>query len=313
MSAIVQASPRPSACRPAGDDIADLAERALAANSGQAGRACRGVGIAVEDHGGTDEKRWRTSGSSSAWELTRPVSRHPLTRRSVDDAWPASRTLIFLYREPILLEMDRKRRRIFITSCAACLCTRSPIISGFQRRRHRVHDRARDWTDASCPDPCPHPQGSKVHHRMQDTEKGNNDVSARSVLIAAFSVSRCLLGELLLSWPWIKHPDPIRGNPRPAPTAHTCSARRRRLSLLATRRAIPTGEIFGTVNNFGGWYQCEISSSASPRVRGPKPPIEITTTSIAALIKPNTPPDPKFCRKNAMMKLVKIVDSRLNE
>ncbi len=41
-----------------------------------------------------------------------------------------------------------------------------------------------------------------------------------------------------------------------------------------------------------GDIQCEISSSASPRVFGPKPPIAITTTSIAALMKPNTPPDP---------------------
>ena len=46
---------------------------------------------------------WMISASSSAWDLTGLYSGTPLTRRSVDDiARPPN--LIFLYRQPILLE-----------------------------------------------------------------------------------------------------------------------------------------------------------------------------------------------------------------
>ena len=57
----------------------------------------------------------------------------------------------------------------------------------------------------------------------------------------------------------------------------------------------------------------EISSSASPLVRGPKTPIEIITTTMAKAMKPNTPPLPKFCRKKPIIRLVNTVESRLNE
>ena len=57
----------------------------------------------------------------------------------------------------------------------------------------------------------------------------------------------------------------------------------------------------------------EISSSARPRVRGPKIPMERTTISMLAAMNANTPFGPKFSRKNAIMKLVKIVESRLHE
>jgi hypothetical protein len=62
-----------------------------------------------------------------------------------------------------------------------------------------------------------------------------------------------------------------------------------------------------------GFDHREISSSARPRVRGPKTPIESTTISMLAAMNANTPFGPKFSRKNAIMKLVKIVESRLHE
>jgi hypothetical protein len=49
------------------------------------------------------------------------------------------------------------------------------------------------------------------------------------------------------------------------------------------------------------------------RVRGPKIPIDRTTISIDAEIRPKTPAVPKFCGKKAMRKLVKTVEIRLKE
>ena len=48
-------------------------------------------------------------------------------------------------------------------------------------------------------------------------------------------------------------------------------------------------------------------------VRGPKMPIERTTISMLAAMNAKTPLVPKFCRKKAIMKLVKIVERRLHE
>ena len=86
---------------PSGDDIADLAERALAAIPAKLAEHVRGVGIAVEDM--ADDETLEDLGIESAWELTGLYRGTPLTRRSVDDV-AREPDLIFLYREPILLE-----------------------------------------------------------------------------------------------------------------------------------------------------------------------------------------------------------------
>src|SRR5450631_583169 len=62
-----------------------------------------------------------------------------------------------------------------------------------------------------------------------------------------------------------------------------------------------------------GYLQCEISSRASPRVRGPKIPIDSITTSIEAAIKVKTPATPKSRRKKPIRKLVKMALNRLHE
>jgi predicted Zn-dependent protease with MMP-like domain len=86
---------------PSGDDIADLAERALAAIPPKLAEHVRGVGIAVEDM--ADDDTLEDLGIDSAWELTGLYRGTPLTRRSVDDV-AREPDLIFLYRQPILLE-----------------------------------------------------------------------------------------------------------------------------------------------------------------------------------------------------------------
>ena len=86
---------------PSSDDIADLAERALAAIPPKLAVHVSGVGIAVEDM--PDDETLEELGIDSAWELTGLYRGTPLTRRSVDDV-ARQPDLIFLYREPILLE-----------------------------------------------------------------------------------------------------------------------------------------------------------------------------------------------------------------
>jgi predicted Zn-dependent protease with MMP-like domain len=86
---------------PSSDDIADLAERALAAIPAKLATHVSGVGIAVEDM--PDDETLEELGIESAWELTGLYRGTPLTRRSVDDV-ARQPDLIFLYREPILLE-----------------------------------------------------------------------------------------------------------------------------------------------------------------------------------------------------------------
>jgi predicted Zn-dependent protease with MMP-like domain len=86
---------------PSGDDIADLAERALAAIPAKLAEHVRGVGIAVEDM--ADDDTLEEMGIDSGWELSGLYRGTPLTRRSVDDM-VREPDLIFLYREPILLE-----------------------------------------------------------------------------------------------------------------------------------------------------------------------------------------------------------------
>ena len=86
---------------PSGDDIADLAERALAAIPAKLAEHVRGVGIAVEDM--ADDETLDEMGIESGWELSGLYRGTPLTRRSVGDI-AREPDLIFLYREPILLE-----------------------------------------------------------------------------------------------------------------------------------------------------------------------------------------------------------------
>ncbi len=86
---------------PTADDIADLAERALAAIPAQLLQHVRGVGISVEEM--PDDETLDELGIESGWELTGLYRGTPLTERSVSDIAPQP-DLIFLYRQPILME-----------------------------------------------------------------------------------------------------------------------------------------------------------------------------------------------------------------
>ena len=86
---------------PTADDIADLAERALAAIPAPLAEHVRGVAISVEEL--PDEETLKDLGIESAWDLTGLYSGTPLTERSVSDI-ARQPDLIFLYRQPILLE-----------------------------------------------------------------------------------------------------------------------------------------------------------------------------------------------------------------
>jgi predicted Zn-dependent protease with MMP-like domain len=86
---------------PSMEDIADMAERALAAIPPRLARHVRGVGIAVEER--ADDETLDELGIESVWELTGIYRGTPLTERGVSDP-VREPDLIFLYREPILLE-----------------------------------------------------------------------------------------------------------------------------------------------------------------------------------------------------------------
>jgi acetylglutamate kinase len=86
---------------PTADDIADLAERALAAIPARLTQHVKGVGITVEDM--PDDETLNDLGVESVWELTGLYRGIPLTERSFGDVAPQP-DLIFLYRQPILLE-----------------------------------------------------------------------------------------------------------------------------------------------------------------------------------------------------------------
>ena len=86
---------------PSANDLAELAERAFAAIPHRLARHVENVGIRVEEM--PDDDVLRDLDIESPWDLTGLYSGTPLTRRSVDDlARPPD--LIFLYRQPILLE-----------------------------------------------------------------------------------------------------------------------------------------------------------------------------------------------------------------
>jgi predicted Zn-dependent protease with MMP-like domain len=86
---------------PSADDIADFAERALAQIPERLRRHVAGVGIAVEDM--ADDETLDAMDIESGWELSGLYHGTPLTERSVDDI-ARQPDLIFLYRQPILLE-----------------------------------------------------------------------------------------------------------------------------------------------------------------------------------------------------------------
>jgi predicted Zn-dependent protease with MMP-like domain len=83
------------------DDIAAMAERALASIPPPFAEHVRDVGIAVEDR--ADDATLHDLELESAWELTGLYRGVPLTQRSVLDVVPQP-DRIFLYRQPILLE-----------------------------------------------------------------------------------------------------------------------------------------------------------------------------------------------------------------
>ena len=86
---------------PSADDIAELADRALAAIPTRLAEHVRGVGISVEEM--PDDETLDELEIESAWDLTGLYRGTPLTERSSGDiARPPD--LIFLYRQPILLE-----------------------------------------------------------------------------------------------------------------------------------------------------------------------------------------------------------------
>ncbi|MDR3534867.1 MAG: metallopeptidase family protein [Acetobacteraceae bacterium] len=86
---------------PSVEDIAAMAERALLTIPPRLARHVQGVGITVEDM--PDDETLDELGIESAWELTGLYHGTPLTERSVSDSGRQP-DLIFLYREPILLE-----------------------------------------------------------------------------------------------------------------------------------------------------------------------------------------------------------------
>ncbi len=86
---------------PSADDIADLAERALAAIPPALSRHVRGVGIVVDEM--PDDDLLAELGIDNAWELTGLYRGVPLPLQSVGDI-ARTPAMIHLFREPILLE-----------------------------------------------------------------------------------------------------------------------------------------------------------------------------------------------------------------
>src|SRR5579875_151453 len=86
---------------PGTEALITLAERALAAIPPRLARAVHGVGIVVEDM--PDDATLDEMGIESAWDLTGLYRGVPFGQRSVPDV-PSQPDMIFLYRQPILLE-----------------------------------------------------------------------------------------------------------------------------------------------------------------------------------------------------------------
>jgi len=86
---------------PAPEDIADLADRALAAIPDVLRRQVRGVSILVEEV--ADDETLGELGIENAWELTGLYRGVPLGHKDAGGTVHAP-DLVVLYREPILLE-----------------------------------------------------------------------------------------------------------------------------------------------------------------------------------------------------------------
>ena len=86
---------------PSSDDIADLAERALAGIPARLRRHIDNLAITVEDE--ADDETLAEMGIENAWELSGLYHGTPLGQRSVSDPMRTP-DLITLYRLPILLE-----------------------------------------------------------------------------------------------------------------------------------------------------------------------------------------------------------------
>ena len=86
---------------PAPEDIADLADRALAAIPDVLRRQVRGVSILVEEV--ADDETLGELGIENAWELTGLYRGVPLGHKDAGGTAHAP-DLVVLYREPILLE-----------------------------------------------------------------------------------------------------------------------------------------------------------------------------------------------------------------
>jgi predicted Zn-dependent protease with MMP-like domain len=95
---------------PSADDIADMAERALAAIPSRLARHIAGTGITVEEV--PDDDTLDELGIESPLDLTGLYRGTPLTERSVSDI-ARQPDLIFLYREPILLEWVQTGEDLF--------------------------------------------------------------------------------------------------------------------------------------------------------------------------------------------------------
>ncbi len=86
---------------PDADVIADLAEQALASIPERLRRHVRGVGISVAEF--ADDETLDAMGIESEWDLTGLYHGTPIGQRSSGDVTRPP-DLIFLYRQPILLE-----------------------------------------------------------------------------------------------------------------------------------------------------------------------------------------------------------------
>jgi predicted Zn-dependent protease with MMP-like domain len=95
---------------PSLDEIALLAERALAAIPIALARHLRGVGITVEQR--ADDATLDEVGLESSWDLTGLYRGTPLPERSVDNI-ARQPDLIVLYREAILLEWIESEEELF--------------------------------------------------------------------------------------------------------------------------------------------------------------------------------------------------------
>jgi acetylglutamate kinase len=95
---------------PSAEDLAGMAEAALAAIPEPLREAVRGTLILVEDL--PDDETLEALGMEHPWELTGLYRGTPLTEKSVLDA-PLEPDTILLYREPILVEWVESGEDLF--------------------------------------------------------------------------------------------------------------------------------------------------------------------------------------------------------